>query len=123
MNPRKSDLQRDGLRRVIANAIALKSAAILTSMPRSVGALAVRLSCSEQRAGVSGPVSGDASPFASESQAFFESVSADSLWHRCHCARFRFMRDLSACRPPRPDSWIGEVTRQADQPHVTRATA
>ena len=81
MTPRQSDLQRHGLRRVIANALAMTKGGdpheIATNRwgsgrPPFVDVL-------EQRAGVSGSVSGDASPFASESQAFFESVSADSI--------------------------------------------
>ena len=81
MTPRKSDLQRDGLRRVIANAIAIKKGGdpheIATQRwgsgrPPFVDAL-------EQRAAVVGMTSADDSPFASESQAFFESVSADSI--------------------------------------------
>ena len=70
MNPRKTDLERDGLRRVMADAIAIKKG----GDPHEIathrwGAGSPPLI---EHTGVSGSISGDASPFASESQAFFE---------------------------------------------------
>ena len=73
MNPRKIDLQRDGLRRVIANAISAKSQRDPHEYAtQRWGAGRPPPMDFVERAGVGGSVAGDASPFASESQAFFE---------------------------------------------------
>jgi hypothetical protein len=68
MNPRKSDLSQHRLRRVIADAVSEKT----QGDPHEYATRrwgADRPPPMIERAGVSGTVSGDASPFASESQA------------------------------------------------------
>ena len=110
MNPRTIDLQRSGLRRAIAGAIAdtkggdpheIATQRWGSGRPPFVDVL-------EQRAGVSGVVSGDASPFASESQAFFDSVSADSVVAAMELRRVPFHARLVSVASGATASWTGE---------------
>jgi hypothetical protein len=110
MTPRKTDLQLHGLRRVIADAIAIKNGGdpheIATQRwgagrPPFVDVL-------EQRAGVVGMTSADDSPFASESQAFFESVSADSVVAAMELRRVPFHARLVSVVSGATGSWTAE---------------
>ena len=124
MNPRTIDLQRNGLRRVIADAIAIKKGdphEIATQRwgagrPPFVDAL-------EQRAGVSGSVSGDASPFRDEVSRIFrkrqrrlrcqrDGTSPRSLWRETCQRDFRrnsvlagksLAKPVRACHSARQD--------------------
>ena len=62
----------------------------------------------EIRTGVSGSVSGDASPFATESAAFFESVSADSIVAAMELRRVPFYARLVSVASSASASWTGK---------------
>ena len=107
MNPRKSDLSQHRLRRVIADAVSEKT----QGDPHEYATRrwgADRPPPMIERAGVSGTVSGDASPFASESQAFFDSVSADSVVASMPLRKVPFHARLVSVTTPASASFTAE---------------
>ena len=108
MTPRQADLQRDGLRRALAGALADIKGGDPAEIATNRWGSGRPPPMIEQRAGISGMVSGDASPFRDESLAFFESVSADSVVAAMPLRRVPFGVRLVSVSTAATGSWVGE---------------
>ena len=112
MNPRKSDLSQHRLRRVIADAVSEKT----QGDPHEYATRrwgADRPPPMIERAGVSGTVSGDASPFASESQA--TRLSYQQRGHSFYTGRHpqrRFYHRRRKRRAGQPWCFAGRLRRR-----------